>query len=203
MTITLIGDVHGKMEQYLEIASRSEYTLQVGDLGFGGNYIALNELDSTKHRVLLGNHDDYLERHKYSHFLSDYGQSDLNGIKFFYMRGGYSIDWNRRVEGVSWWPEEELSTAKMYEAVELYSTLKPDVVISHECPASICDLVDGMKTFSGRLITPSKTAQCLQAMLDVHRPKDWYFGHHHKSWGQYEFGTYFRCLAELEELTLT
>ena len=46
----------------------------------------------------------------------------------------------------------------------------------------------------------SATASLLQAMLDLHRPEAWIFGHHHVSRDFYLKKTRFRCLAELETL---
>jgi hypothetical protein len=62
---SIIGDVHGHLAEYIDTASQSEYSLQLGDL----TICPLNEskglatmeekLDPAKHKFLPGNHDNY------------------------------------------------------------------------------------------------------------------------------------------------
>ena len=199
----LVGDIHGKTTEYYELVKNEDYSLQLGDFGFYSQLQILDNLDKDKHKVLAGNHcvsevdDDGNFIKQKPHFLGDFGLTAHGGIEFFYIRGEYSIDWMYRTEGYNYWRNEELSVEKMNEAIELYSQVKPDIMISHGCPSSICDLIDGKKRFNGVLLTPSRTAYCLQAMFDAHQPKKWYFGHFHKDWEQTINGCEFRCLAEL------
>lgn len=203
--IRVVGDVHGKTEQYLKIAKGTSYSLQIGDMGF--NYLHLNELDPNHHFVLAGNHDNFEKYndkfvHQTKHFLGDFGVKTINNFEFFFVRGGYSIDWMYRKEGRDWWKDEELSYRKMEECLDMYSVVQPQTVISHECPSSICDLISGVKYWDGELIKPSNTAKLLQSMFEIHQPKLWIFGHHHKSWKRTIEGTNFICLSELEHLDI-
>jgi len=36
--LTIIGDVHGKVEDYLVTIKQKEYTVQIGDMGFKDSY---------------------------------------------------------------------------------------------------------------------------------------------------------------------
>ena len=206
--LRIIGDVHGKMEDYIVLAEAAQYSVQVGDMGF--EYHALTRfLDPERHKVLGGNHDNYevSEGRFYMqtpHFLGDYGVHTIPGFgDFFYVRGAYSIDkaqrliWEANGEGKSWWPDEQITYAQGMSALEKYKEVKPDFVITNECPASVIDHVSGVKTWDGVLIRPSMTANLLEAMLDAHQPKLWIFGHHHRNFSMSIRGTSFRCLPEL------
>ncbi len=197
------GDVHGRHSDYLKLAQEAEYTIQVGDLGF--EYYFLDNLDPEKHKVLAGNHDNY---HKWNtqkfiymqtgHWLGDFGIFEVPDFgPIFFARGGFSIDWRYRKEGRDWWPDEEMSYEMMGKAVELYTEIKPDFVVSHECPGSIIDPIFGEKTWDGELLKPSMTAKMLDAMWEIHRPKTWVFGHHHRPADIELNNTRFVCLPEL------
>lgn len=188
----IIGDVHGNHADYLELISNRRHTIQVGDFGF--NYDALKEVDSNCHKIIGGNHDNYDIINNYPHFLGDYGNTELDNIKFFFVRGELSVDAHLRLEGVSWWRNEELSMSQAYQAIEQYSESKPEFVISHGCPASI---VEYFITNPAKII-PSRTSQILQSMFEIHQPKFWVFGHHHNSKSIKVGSCYFYCLNELD-----
>jgi len=200
--LRLIGDVHGKMEEYIPLAEQAEYTIQLGDLGF--SYNALSKfLNPDKHRVLGGNHDNYEvldgRFHKQPpHFLGDYGVHNIPGIgEFFFVRGGNSIDKAGRTEGFDWFPGEQLSYVDAAKAIEEYTKVRPALMLSHECPTSIIDILAGFKTWDGELIRPSMTANVLEQMFEEHKPLLWVFGHHHKHFNMVVEGTRFICLPEL------
>src|SRR5688572_26164892 len=141
MKVRLVGDVHGMTKQYYNLVKDMPSSIQVGDLGF--NYDILCQLAHTKHKVIPGNHDNYDLVDHYPHMLNGFGLHDHLGLKFFYVRGAFSIDWKKRLQldsfhnTKSWWNEEQLPVANLYAALELYETVKPDIVITHECPRSI------------------------------------------------------------------
>jgi predicted phosphodiesterase len=200
--LRIIGDVHGQMNQYVQLACKSKYSVQLGDLSF--NYAKLAALDPANHRVLGGNHDNYLEENgkfvnQPSHFLGDYGIHHVPKIgNFFFVRGGHSIDKDGRKEGVDWFPQEQISYASGTKAFDLYQQIKPDFVISHECPESVIDMIAGIKTWNGMPIHPSMTSQLLEQMLQFHHPKLWIFGHHHEDFDMNVDGTRFVCLPVLK-----
>lgn len=199
-SITLIGDCHGKYEKYHKILSRQDenpYTLQIGDFGF--KYDTLKNVDSTKHMILPGNHDNYSICYNYSHFMGDYGYTSLNKIEFFYYRGAYSIDRQYRTVGIDWWEQEQVTIDQFMKARELYRQVKPKIVITHDCPNDIVDylLEPHQKRYE------NITGWALNELFHIHQPKIWRFGHHHKSWRMTINGTDFRCLNELETEILT
>lgn len=199
--ITLIGDVHGKYEKYHRILSREEenpYTLQIGDFGF--KYDTLKNVDHTKHLILPGNHDNYDVCYKYRHFLQDYGYMiNFNNIDFFYYRGANSIDKQYRTIGIDWWDNEEVKIENFMKARELYRDIRPDIMISHDCPQDIA--LQMLK--SGQRVYENITSWALQELYNIHQPKLWFYGHWHRSWNMKINGTHFRCLNELETYVLT
>lgn len=198
--ITLIGDVHGKYEKYHRILSRQEenpYTLQIGDFGF--KYDTLKNVDSTKHLILPGNHDNYDTCYNYPHFMYDYGYTSLNRVEFFYYRGAYSIDKQYRTIGIDWWENEQVSIDQFMKARELYREIKPDIMISHDCPDFLASMYIGP---DGRMFE-NLTTWALGELYKVHQPKLWIHGHWHFSKTTIYENTKFICLAELETYRLT
>ena len=208
--LRLIGDVHGYWGSYHLLLRKAHFTVQLGDFGF--DYATLSTVDPDRHKFLGGNHDNYDEVEKWPHYLGDYGLHCVPGFRdIFFVRGGYSIDSQTggrdggpRIMGLDWWPDdpayrpaEELYMADCYAALEEYSRIRPDFVITHECPTSVIPHV----TASSRL-KPTRTNQLLERMLDVHQPRRWVFGHYHRSWQRVIGRTHFTCLRELECLDL-
>ena len=200
MSITLIGDVHGKYEHYHKIVRQTErhpYTLQIGDFGF--KYDTLKNVDSTRHLILPGNHDHYDTCYNHPHFLGDYGYTSLNRIDFFYYRGAYSIDRQYRTIGIDWWENEQVNIDQFMKARELYRDIKPEVMITHDCPQDIAlQMLE-----PGQRVYENITSWALQELYNIHQPKLWFFAHWHRSVKIQHGNTQFVCLNELETYTLT
>ena len=193
MRVRLIGDVHGLISRYARLIEDVPYSIQLGDMGFRESYRQLGEcgVDPTRHRFVPGNHDEYpcLPVHA----LGDYGAAALAGFRFFYVRGALSVDRRWRTEGMTWWPQEELTAEQGSEVVSAYRRARPDIVLSHDCPTSVVSLflTNPMK------VDPSRTGDMLQSLLDEHAPSLWVFAHHHRTHRCEVAGTQFICLGEL------
>lgn len=207
----VIGDVHGQpcIPAYLKRAKKAEYSLQLGDLA-GHNYKFLNELDPLHHKVIAGNHEvfnagsDWYFRN-IDHFLGDFGQWTIPNFQdMFYVRGGMSLNKKEKEARGVWSIEEELGVPKLQEAIELYAFLRPEFVVTHECPLSIVQHVANPMTshnlgFAHSIIR-TKTNQALDAMLEIHQPKIWIFGHYHTYMSKHIDGTHFICLNQMPEM---
>jgi hypothetical protein len=199
--VTLVGDCHGKYKRYHEIIrekDRHEYTIQLGDFGF--DYTTLKNVDPKHHVFIGGNHDQYDIINDVPNYLGDYGYvNNFNGIDFFFFRGAYSIDRQYRTIGIDWWENEQVNIDQFMKARELYRETKPDLVITHDCPQSLCPylLPPGSKIYE------NITSWALEELFNIHQPKFWRFGHFHQSWRKVINGTDFRCLNELETEILT
>lgn len=198
-----IGDVHGKFGQYKELIRDVPESIQVGDMGVGfmtwdGRYREnpphyLMTRDGADHRFIRGNHDNPEVCRRQSQWIPD--GSVHKGV--FCVGGGLSIDRMYRVEGLSWWPDEEIAEADWEPILADYAALKPEVVVTHDCPESIAR--DILATFNMvKIHDPSITRVMLQRMFETHQPEVHIFGHWHQSIKIKSGRTTFICLNELE-----
>lgn len=206
-TVRIIGDVHGKYQEYIALTKGCDYSIQIGDMGF--NYDAISNLDGACHKFFRGNHDNYdtYWQDINTFGYSNYGYEQFNGFQFFYVGGGFSIDWKQRQQAYlaggpkTYWDKEELGLESMYNAIDKYKMIKPRVVISHECPRIISKEVGNNEIlevfgYNPRTFT-TRTSELLQMMFEYHRPEYWFFGHYHRNWAKNVNGTDFRCIDEL------
>jgi hypothetical protein len=185
----IIGDIHGKTAAYAEIAQRTEKSLQVGDFGIGFRGVNYpKELDPKSHKFIRGNHDAYPQCKKVPAFIDD--GTMWNGI--FCIGGASSIDKAFRVEGVSWWADEEIGHVASLFVSKDYENLKPDIVVSHDAP-----LVATFACGNNGKIAPSFTQKLLDSLFEIHKPRLWVHGHWHTNSQKTIRGCEFVCLAEL------
>ena len=104
----------------------------------------------------------------------------------------------------TYWSQEELDFAQMTNCLKLYKKIKPDIVLTHVPPTIFIDKIQGNKPndilqrFKFHEGFRENTSILGTMMLDVHIPKLWISGHHHRSY-QEQIGTFkFVSLAELE-----
>lgn len=199
MSVTLIGDVHGKYDRYYKIIRQEEkhpYTIQLGDFGF--KYDTIKNIDPNCHKILGGNHDNYNVITEFPHYLGDFGFTSLNGVEFFYYRGAHSIDRQFRTIGIDWWEQEELKIESFMKARELYREIKPNIVLAHDCPEFMVPYYIGFD----QKVYQNITSWALSELFNIHRPKLFIHGHYHISKTTEYGGTTFVCLDELETLKI-
>lgn len=197
----IIGDVHTKVNAYEALLNKHkpDFSIQVGDFGFKKSHDwHIANLNPDRHKINFGNHDYYPYLRK-PHSLGDYYTNSKR--KLMTIRGAFSIDHpgtnmiKDRVEGVDWFRDEEMDYATFNKCVSAYETFKPEIVISHDSPQSVRQALFGNRD-------KSITSNGLQACFEIHQPKLWVFGHHHRSRKEIIDGTKFICLAELEALEI-
>lgn len=182
-TLAIIGDLHGRYETYLELVRNADYSIQLGDFGF--DYGILDLVDPDCHKIIGGNHDNYNLLPRYPHYLGDFGLVNLGGFEFFFIRGALSIDKGSRQLNISYWQDEELTYSRMVDAFDSYCATKPNIVLTHCAPSSIIskfsDFTDEQIWQFFGMKVPSSTDQLLEMCLRTHKPKEWIFGHYHKT----------------------
>ena len=214
--VRIMGEAHGDVERYIKLANQCSYSVLSGEIMCGSkptiydmqplkDAYADKRINPNCHLILPGNHDNYDVIGDIPSFLVNpgYGMFDvgpLASIASFYVRGAASIDKAMRTEGRSWWRKEELTIRALHDAMEFYTYIKPDVMITHTCP----DIVVPGLLDPGQRKLPFRTEQALQAMLEAHQPRVWIFGHFHKTKriNLPQFGTEFIALGELSTCDL-
>lgn len=201
--LSLIGDVHGKFHRYKEIIKEHPDTIQVGDMGVGfrrwphgDQWLANPPYDhmvESNARFIRGNHDNPEVCRKHSQWIPD-GHFE-NGVMF--IGGANSIDQAYRVEGYSWWADEQCSYQELDGFIEKAMTLKPHTMVTHDAPQDIVHRVFS-SAYLHKDIVQTRTQQALERIRQLVKPKLWVFGHWHTSADVTIDGTRFVCLAELE-----
>lgn len=200
--LSFLGDVHGKLDKIPDVGHT---IIQVGDMGIGFVCESKEKALSAREDVFFirGNHDDPDACRKMPNYLGDWGYQKVEKTNIFWFGGAYSIDKNCRTPFKDWWQDEEISYLQSMEAINKYSELKPEIMITHDGPESLFEQSGPMQVISylGRFLK-TRTSSALENMLKIHRPKLWVFGHHHISKDFTINGTRFRCLKELEIETI-
>lgn len=211
MTITrLIGDIHGMVRDYqaYSIGDFDGPTIQVGDFGIGfgqSDYWveSVNDFHKDgKHRFIRGNHDKpSMCRSEMVGWIPD---GTIENETMF-IGGAWSIDgpdaapgWYRRTENVDWWADEQCSDEQFYRFIELYSFARPRIMITHDCPQKVSREMFFQTGIVKGVEYKTRTAQAFDAMLDIHQPDFWFFGHWHHTMRHKYGNTTFMCLGELD-----
>ncbi len=204
-----VGDVHGKFNRYKTILANSPHrTIQVGDMGVGfknmhGENSANPPFDmmvAGGHRFIRGNHDNPAACRAHRQCIRDGTVED----NMMFIGGAVSIDRAYRIEGSSWWPDEELSNDELTRLSAIFDVANPEVMVTHDCPEAIAvmivgrmpDLRGGQMKMDPRFA--SRTRQAFEAMRHFRHPRLWLFGHWHVPFDEMVDGTRFICLPELE-----
>lgn len=201
MKILFIGDVHGKNKEYLKIINSNKFdiSVQLGDFGFGFGHDFMNIPENNY--FIRGNHDEPDICRSHPNYLGDWGYSN----NMFFISGGYSIDkeWRMTYEAINgikiWWEEEEIGKKEYKHIYKMYENIKPNLVISHECPKFVVNI---MNNELKKYIFSNTSDILLPKIFEIHKPKTWVFAHHHRSFNENIDGTQFICLKELETLLL-
>lgn len=188
--ITIIGDVHGKLDKYQQLLKKYEApTIQVGDFGFEREHLWHEKFINPKyHRIVFGNHD-YLPNIDKPHSFGDTSTFVWRDLKIMTIRGASSPDRALRTPGISWFYNEEISYVGWNSVIDTAKDFSPDIVISHTTPSSVSQTRWG---YPGNTLTE----QGLEAVLDCCKPILWLHGHYHVQYQQQYGKTIFIGLNE-------
>lgn len=111
-----------------------------------------------------------------------------DGRNVLFMGGAESIDKARRIQGMSWWPQETITQSDLNDLPDC----KIDIVISHTVPMKFIEhpgfsLGRNDPWLANIIRDPSVRA--LDAIFDQYKPKQWFAGH----WHHYMFGNTEGC----------
>lgn len=91
--------------------------------------------------------------------------------------GAHSVDRPDRKEGVSWWPEEHLTTQQVRDAI---ASGPVDVMVCHDAPAGV--LIPGLSSTgfpAAEIATADRHRDLLATVVDATSPALLFHGHYH------------------------
>lgn len=212
--IYVTGDTHGDTTRFnrLEDAAWTgdDYLIVCGDFGyiFDNNWSEkafLDYLEREKPYTICfcdGNHENFPAINAYPQEEWNGGQIhrirknvihlmrgqvfDIQGKRFFVFGGADSIDKGWRMEGVSWWPEEQPSDEDYALGWENLETCgyKVDYIITHTAPQALVERMIAKQPWDIRAgfrmnQDDHKLMGYLGEVLFKTDYKHWYFGHWH------------------------
>lgn len=120
------------------------------------------------------------ERYPNILFAKDGEVYDLDGRKAIAIGGAYSIDKARRIEGQSWWPDEQPSPAIKSRVENTLDQLnwQIDVVLSHTTPLKY-EPVEVFFPGIDQSKVDKSTEEWLDGIEDRLEYSKWYCGHYH------------------------
>lgn len=174
--MTFLGDSHGFLPD-ISLFPTDHPTVHVGDLGIGFG-IGVDTVFPPNFSFIRGNHDDPSICQNMPTYLGDFGVREDLSLGF--ISGALSKDREKRIAGVDWWENEELSYVQFAETLAIIEQFKPKIIVSHDAPSFL---------FKHEASVTRKNLQFL--FEHVHRPQFWVYGHHHYSSIQESLGTTF------------
>jgi hypothetical protein len=93
MSLFLIGDIHGRIDEYLKLLASlppGSRSIALGDLYLGRPGVVRPELQP-EHKFLRGNHDDPARCRAHPNYLGDYGYVPDDDL--FFVSGAQAASW--------------------------------------------------------------------------------------------------------------
>ena len=125
-------------------------------------------------------------RENISHLKRGYVYN-IDGKKIFTMGGGVSIDKYRRVEGISWWPQELHSKEEQDRAIDNLeaNNWEVDFVITHSAPKQAEKMIQESMQWSGEYGEWKMNVFDAEGKFHTHvcdrlKFSEWHFGHYHQ-----------------------
>lgn len=197
--LLLAGDTHGDLSQirYLLLVAQQEgidRIVQVGDFGFWPHMEPFHERVGKAAQQagvdfywLDGNHENFdaLDEavpadcaepwHMTGNlwYLPRASTWEWDGCRFMALGGAYSIDKEYRTPGRSWWPQETITGAQVYAAMDRGPV---DVLLTHDAPEGACPIVTG--DYKGDEISRGNRL-AITAVMEAVEPRLLVHGHYH------------------------
>lgn len=208
--INVFGDAHGRPDVIWEVIQNTppgSINICLGEFGHGFfnqycseekfyNYIA--EQDTT---ILFvdGNHEDFSKlnalpvslwnggraniiRHNLIHLMRGEVYT-IDDKQIFAFGGGYSLDRERRTEGIDWWPEENIQKENIINAENNLSECNHtvDYCITHTAPIATVDrlVYNHPKLLRKKVMEEFEITNYLQHIADTTIFSKWFFAHYH------------------------
>jgi predicted phosphodiesterase len=229
MRVLIVGDVHGQHAELAE-ALRQVQTdfgiaagIQVGDFGFYHDAMAQLPRFPVPLHVIDGNHEDHawLRRalltgaarawQEKSNLIYQPRASvaQLGTSKIGFLGGALHVDRPQKHNLLTRFPNYILRRHRE-QAVALFNREKPELIVTHSCPAGIGigvrgspDLEHGVTEHVVKAgFDPGPQDDCGETELAQlwhglrYRPRGWVFGHFHSTHEAIVEGTHFVCVGD-------
>lgn len=233
MRVLLLGDIHGhwqRLSDYiisLKSMFRIESAIQVGDFGlYERNFVFAKEQElyfRVPLHVIDGNHENHrwisssLEDGLASewatlfniHYHERSSVFSIDGTKIGVLGGALHVDRPQESSG-NGRVTNFIQRAQTEAAIACFNQEKPDVIVTHTCPAGIGIGITSDQRFNQGIVdnivnagyTPSPLNDCGDWELQMlwqelrYRPRAWIFGHFHRDHEKIIDGTQFVCLPD-------
>ena len=171
MSLFLIGDIHGHIDEYLKLLASlppGSRSIALGDMYLGRPGVHLPEL-LPEDKFLRGNHDDPALCRAHPNYLGDYRYLPDDGR--FFVSGAQTASWRVLGHSKYWYRDEELSESDLDKAIAMYKETRPKLVISHTVPSEAAREI--LKDLNGSYFlnkhgdVESRTSRALQEMFDL------------------------------------
>jgi len=218
MKILLVGDTHGDYGQIhyarkVATLARCEMIIQLGDFSYYWCGVDKTHgwADPDKYPAvpviwLPGNHEDWhmIEQLPVGipneHGVTYLGRVNLlilDGLKILTVGGAYSVDQYDRIEGVDYFPQEEINQADIYKATSFGEV---DIMLSHDAPTTqtlelhLIDMARRWGFVEGRIhpkleAGSRRSREAIEAIVDEVKPKLLVHGHYHHQYGDVYMNT--------------
>lgn len=206
MSILFGGDTHGNMRAiaYLfekAVANRCETIFQVGDFGYWPHdergrlfltYVDAHVQDTgVQFYFIDGNHENHDALNALP--ISDDGLRYLtvdgglvhvprgmvtliDGLWVMGYGGAFSVDYKRRVLGVSYWPDETIDWEHCLTVCSNYRGFRPDILVTHDAPSGF-EMGNVYKT---QYPQTNRNRACLRTLMLSVNPGRVITGHWHE-----------------------
>lgn len=200
--VLIAGDTHGNTA-WVETLTRTAAAqgcpviIQIGDFGYfpnlpkGPGFLAAANAACATNGVELwfidGNHDDHgaLAEHREADDLvrlTDHvayirrgARLELDGVRFGFLGGAFSVDWRDRTHGIDWWSHE---TIHQSDVARLGSD-GLDVLVAHDAPAGL-DLAAWRLPVEDQ-VRADEVRSLIASAVEATRPQVVFHGHWHHS----------------------
>lgn len=193
-----------KIKEFSKYATSDDILIICGDFGRVGfnrsdSYFieqeyqkCINYLSQQKFTILFidGNRENFDKLYKYprvkkygswtrqvSNNIYHLGRGEIyniNGVSIFTFGGATSPDSKKRIQGVTWWKQEEPNKMQRLKALQNLQeyNYEVDYVITHAAPYDFVSLMCNQ-------VFPCKAAELFNTWYKDINFKRWYFGHYH------------------------
>ncbi len=202
-TVGIAGDWHGNLTWAVSAVNEFDRAgidtiLHLGDFGVGFKngdaYLRVLNQILIKNKqtiyVTFGNHEDYVRIAGMN--VRDDGLIEIasnilgfprgyrwvwEGRSFVSLGGANSIDKEFRLEGISWWAEEQISMGDAYRTMDGGFA---EIMLAHDAPTGVPIPENHRSNWSREALAyAAQSSDTLRAVVDVVRPTMFFHGHYH------------------------